>query len=275
MLNYILQIIFFQTLFFVVYELLLKKETFFTGNRVYLIATQALVLILPFFRFPTIQNAIPIKYQNVYTKNYYDINETVNVSTTLSENNYWSFSWEWLLYFGGLISLFLFFNKLIRLWKILKTGNKRKLNKFNLVTLNDDSTAFSFYNYIFIGKHISAQKRQEIIAHEQIHIQQKHSLDLLFFELLRITFWFNPLIYLYQKRITEVHEFIVDKELTNTTIKKEQYFNHLLSDVFQTQQVSFTNSFYKASLIKKRIQMLTKMKSKDRQRLKTFLLLPF
>jgi len=109
--------------------------------------------------------------------------------------------------------------------------------------------------------------------HEQVHVKQKHSLDQLFFEFLRIVFWFNPLVYVFQKRITELQEFTADAEVAKIKQKKT-YYQELLSEVFETQKISFINTFFNHSLIKKRIIMLQKSKSKKIYQLKYLLLVP-
>ena len=274
MLHYLIQITLFQALFFLVYELLLKKETFFTGNRAYLLVTQALVLLLPFLHFPQIQESIPPTYQSVYTVTYSSINKVIQPVANTSATTPFQFHWEWLIYLGAIISLILFSIKLLRIYKTIYTNEKQNHTRFKIIAIADDSTAFSFLNYIFIGNEINENKQQEIIKHELIHIQQKHSLDLLFFEILRILFWFNPFIYIYQKRITETHEFLVDQELAQNVTEKKQYYETILSAVFNTENLSFSSPFYNPSLIKKRIQMLTKMKSSNRRRLKYFFIVP-
>ncbi|WBX73338.1 hypothetical protein PG913_10860 [Tenacibaculum pacificus] len=135
------------------------------------------------------------------------------------------------------------------------------------------SKAFSFFNYIFLGDGISEEKQEKIIQHELVHSKQKHTLDLLFFEFLRIFMWFNPMVYVYQNRITLVHEYISDGELSKNTLK-ENYINNLLSDVFQVDNISFINQFYKQSLIKKRVIMMTKGKSTEVKQLKYLILIP-
>jgi len=89
---------------------------------------------------------------------------------------------------------------------------------------------------------------------------------------MRIVGWFNPLVYVYQNRVSELHEFIADAKVAKTH-KAEQY-QLLLSQVFQTQHISFINQFFKSSLIKKRIVMLQKSKSKRIWQLKYLLLVP-
>jgi len=229
-------------------------------------------LILPFLNISAIQQNIPQNYKDVYTKRYATVIQTS--STAINSETNIDFQWEWLIYIGVGISSLLFFLKLIRIFRTIKSNKTQQYKQFKKVNINDDSTAFSFFKYIFIGSQISEHKQQEIIKHELIHIKQKHSLDLIFFEILRILFWYNPLIYLYQKRITDVHEFLVDKELTLQLTEKTLYFETILSEVFQTENLSLSSSFYNPSLIKKRVQMLTRMKSSNQRLLKYFFIIP-
>src|SRR5690606_37225068 len=123
-----------------------------------------------------------------------------------------------------------------------------------------------------IGKQLVKEERETILKHEWVHVKQKHSLDMLFFEILRIFFWFNPFIYMYQNRISVVHEFLADAEAVK--YNKTQYYQNLLSQVFHTRQVSLINPFFKESLIKKRIVMLQKSESKQIQLVRYALLIP-
>jgi len=106
-----------------------------------------------------------------------------------------------------------------------------------------------------------------------VHINQWHSLDLLLFEILKIMMWFNPATYIFQKRITELHEFIADAKSIEPQ-NKTDFFNRLLTSTFKVTHVDFINQFYKHSLIKKRIMMTNKNKSKQVLKLKYLLLVP-
>jgi hypothetical protein len=163
--------------------------------------------------------------------------------------------------------------KLLKILRLIVKNESIKKSFFRLVYIHKQSKAFSFFNFIFLGKDIPKEQQEDIIKHEMVHAKQKHSLDLLFFELLRIVMWFNPMIYFYQNRITLVHEYISYAEVIKTTQKK-LYFNKLLSQTFEVENISFVNQFYKHSLIKKRITMMTKNKSKQIKKVKYLLLLP-
>jgi len=142
-----------------------------------------------------------------------------------------------------------------------------------IVSLIKSNTAFSFFNYIFLGDTLKKEEREAVLKHEMVHVNQKHTLDLLFFEVLRILFWFNPLVYMYQNKIMSLHEFIADAQAVKNE-SKNQYYQSLLSQVFETKNMSFINPFFKQSLIKKRISMLQKSKSKQVNLFKYALLIP-
>lgn len=260
----------FQILFLVVYDLFLKRETFFNLNRIYLLLTPVMGFALPFVSLGFIQQSIPQEY-------IYQL-PTVIISNNTSEaissgTSFWlpSLLNFWLI--GILFSTLFFSWKFYKIAKLKSTVTPENFENFKLVVLPKTDTAFSFFKTIFLGENISEENKASIIAHEKIHIDQKHSLDLLFFEMLRIIFWFNPLVYLFQNRIATLHEFIADAKVIEQKDKK-QYYQSLLSEVFQTEKKSFINTFFNQSLIKKRISMLQKSKSRKTAQLKYLLLLP-
>ncbi|HEX9827277.1 MAG TPA: M56 family metallopeptidase, partial [Flavobacteriaceae bacterium] len=156
---------------------------------------------------------------------------------------------------------------------MLHKNPKRWKGNLLIVKLLNSNSAFSFFHYIFLGELLKAEDQVSILQHEQVHVEQKHTLDLLFFELLRIVFWFNPFVYIYQSRIVELHEYIADAKSVEHQNKAE-YYQNLLSQVFDTQHISFVTPFFKQSLIKKRIIMISKSKSKQINLFKYALLIP-
>ena len=133
--------------------------------------------------------------------------------------------------------------------------------------------ACTFYKTIFLGDQLSEAEKTQILAHEIVHVQGKHSLDLVFFEIFKIVFWFNPLIYIYQNRIATLHEFIADAKVVKTS-NKGSYYEQLLNSAFNTQNISFINQFFNHSLIKKRIVMLQKSRSKTIAKFKYLMVVP-
>ncbi len=270
MIHSIIQILVFQVLFLAVYDLFLKKETFFGLNRIFLLLTPILGCVLPFISIGYIQQNIPQDYIIELPAVMIGGNTS---DASGSGFSFWfpSFLNIWLI--GSVISTFLFCRKLYKIAKLKFTGIKQSSKGCKLIILPKTNTAFSFFNTIFLGEDISEENKASIIAHEKIHIQQTHSLDLLFFEMLRIFFWFNPMVYLFQNRMTTLHEYIADAKIAAEKDKK-QYYQNLLSEVFQTEKISFINTFFNQSLIKKRISMLQKSKSQKIAQLKYLLIIP-
>ncbi|WP_304038860.1 M56 family metallopeptidase [Mesonia mobilis] len=133
--------------------------------------------------------------------------------------------------------------------------------------------ACTFFKTIYLGSDLAETEKDQILKHEQVHAQQYHSLDLLFFEILKIAIWFNPVVYFYQKQITNLHEYIADAEATKNSDKKS-YYESLLKVAFGSEQISFINQFFNHSLIKKRILMLQKSKSARAAKFKFLILIP-
>jgi len=173
-----------------------------------------------------------------------------------------SFSWGnaiALLYVSGVLVFLLRF--LVQLFSLRKTMQHIP-----------EGSAFSFFNRMFV--HPQLPGRDVIQQHEQTHMQQMHSLDVLFFELLGIMAWFNPIIYFYKQSIKNIHEYLADEEAARFQGDKSQYSMLLLSKAFDVELNMLTNNFSGKSMLKKRIAMLHKEKSKKRGILKYGLFLP-
>ncbi|MCF7559935.1 M56 family metallopeptidase [Sabulilitoribacter multivorans] len=277
MVHYILQTIAFQVFFLLVYDVLLKKETFFNWNRVYLLATVLLSLILPFVKIEGFKYAIPqnfiVSLPEVILGQPQSINNLPFEATSVISESTTLFTWKNAFYVGVFIAFTIFLFKLFKILTLMYKSPKIKMGKLKLVQLIKSNAAFSFFNYIFLGEGLNDKEKETILKHELVHVNQKHTLDLLFFEVLRIVFWFNPLVYIYQNKMMVLHEFIADAEAVKHQ-NKSAYYQNLLAQVFETKSMSFINPFFKQSLIKKRITMLQKSKSKQINLLKYALLVP-
>lgn len=268
MIRYILLVVVFQVLFLIIYDLFLKRETFFQWNRIYLIGTFLLSLALPFIKIDAFAVVVPEKFSGIVLP---EIVLTQNNAKAVVEKAPVDLL-QVFLFVGMVIATVLFVYKIYRIIELRRKGKIQRFSDFIKVIVPKSNLAFSFYRTIFLGDGVSKKEEIGILRHELVHIKQRHTLDLLFFELMRIVFWFNPLVYIYQSRISELHEFIADSH-TGKNNKKEQY-ELLLSQVFQTKNISFINHFYKSSLIKKRIVMLQKSRSNQVLKFKYLLMLP-
>jgi len=278
--HYIIQVILFQLAFFVIYEVLLEKETFFKLNRAYLIATPILAFLIPFIKIGSLQQSAPARVMQQFSDQTMIlmpevmIGETSNAATTNPVQADPLINWLFWLYIAGvLISLSIFIFKLFKLQKIARKSKTIDARYYELREVPDSDTAFTYFNKLYIGDQISEKDRQHIITHELVHLQDYHGFDLMVFELLKILFWFNPLIYIFQSRLATLHEYIADSTTVQKSGKK-QYFEQLLNTAFGTENFSFTNQFFSHSLIKKRIIMLQKNQSSNISKFKFLLIIP-
>lgn len=276
MVTFIIQIVAFQFIFLLVYEVLLKKETFFNYNRWYLLSTSVLSLLLPLIKIESFTKTIPSKYVVVLPEVVLgtvkktpqittEVTSVANQSSVLTLNN--------LIILGSGIAFAFFVFKLSKLLKLWSNAKQVKYNGYQILSLPNTTVAFSFFNYVFIGNQLTNQQKESVLAHELIHVKQKHSIDLLWFEVLKIALWFNPLVYIYKGYLTQVHEYIADQNAIKTVNKKD-YYQRLLQQIFDVNSLPFINPFFKQSLIKKRIIMLQKSKSKPVYLFKYLLLIP-
>jgi len=207
MIRYILEFIAFQLVFLIIYDFFLKRETFFQWNRVYLIGTYALSLVLPWIKIEVLKTEAPKVFQE-YPEFFWNQNDAVIVVAETASIGF-NISWEYMLLYSGMFLATLFFAyKLYQIQRLKQKGKIHYFKDFTQIIIANSSLAFSFFKSIFLGDKVLRTEHKNIVQHELVHIKQRHSYDLLFFELMRIVGWFNPLVYVYQNRIAELHEFI-------------------------------------------------------------------
>jgi len=271
----LIQIILFQGLFLVFFILFLRKETFHTLNRWYLLLSSVLSIVLPN------SNGLFL-FSKAPERNLFALPEVVlqsqlfqlpEVILTAKESAF-NFSGLYFVYsVGVVVSLSLFVRKAFQLFLLIKNNEKVVFQNYTLVKLGNADTAFSFGRFLFMGQSISQEKQYYILAHEQVHILQKHSIDLIWFEVLKVLLWFSPFSYSYQRKMIAQHEFIADAASVEQ-LHSKSYYNQLLNDIFQVENIAFVNQFYHKSLLKNRIIMLTKNKSANWKQLKYLAFFP-
>ncbi|TYP77222.1 M56 family metallopeptidase [Aquimarina intermedia] len=278
MTNYILHTILFQVLFLLFYDTMYKRDTFFTLNRMYLTGTLVASLLLPIIQIDLLRQAIPSQYiislPEVIVGASIQQTSFIPLSPVLLNPNEPSTPWFIISYLSGACFFIGFFiHKLLILRRLRKEAIKTSIDGFTIYILKNSNDAFSFNRSIYLGDQLNETQKPQIIAHELVHIKERHTLDLVGVELLRIIFWFNPLLYLYRSRLSTLHEYIADTKCV-ALLGKKAYYQQLLNTVFETENIQFINQFFNYSLIKKRIIKLQKSKSNRILRLKYVALLP-
>lgn len=269
---YILKVNGLLLVFYFAYHFLLRKETFFQSNRIFLLLGIATSFVLPLLSFTTIIWVDPEPLATSYTY------ETLPLGSFENQIEAEPFNWNQFLFSCYILVCIFFLGKLLielfSFFRIIKKGTKIKSEKIVLVETNESQNPFSFFNYLVINKqNFSPEELELILVHEKIHIQQKHSIDVLISKLLCLLFWVNPMVWRYRKAILENLEFIADQQTSAQTNKTYEYQKTLLKAVICANQLSITNQFYQ-SLIKKRIVMLNTNPSSKKQLWKYSIALP-
>lgn len=237
-------------IFYLFYLLLLRRETFFVFNRVYLLAALCLSMIMPFLDLSWLM-ALPKVELVTSTLAVVGIER-------LSNSIGMELNWIVLTYWIGVaLSATRLFIKI--------AGVKKQ------ITLPKDGDAFSFWKTKVIDQKLSGLT--VINAHENIHIKQLHTLDLLLVEMVGVFFWFNPIVYGYRKSLKLIHEYLADEYACNFTESKKQYAMLLFLQNLNAGPV-LANTFYNTSLLESRIKMLQRKKTSRYRLWKYILCLP-
>ncbi|WP_299187779.1 M56 family metallopeptidase [uncultured Aquimarina sp.] len=256
------------SLFYLVYFFLLRKDTFFTVNRHFLLTGIVSALLLPLLEFTTIEFIEQPNFQII----------EVNSSTdSTPENQTTPIDW-WVIVFSTYITitsilLIRFIFQLVSLQRIFKKSPNKRNNGFSFLKTEEDIAPFSFFKYIIFNPTLHESKELEmIIKHEKIHAKQYHTLDILIANIFVIFQWINPFSWIYKKSLQQNLEFIADQEAVRDIPSKKEYQLTLVK-VSSNNYSSITNNFYQ-SLIKKRIVMLNKKESKNQNLWKATIILP-
>ncbi|MDQ6477597.1 TonB family protein [Dyadobacter sp. LHD-138] len=253
-------------LFYACYWLLFRKHTFFVWNRFYLLGSLLVSFALPLIHFPDNARVLPTA---VYAVSAIPIYVSTPESTKLALH------WTQFVWAVQIIGAALMLVKLLEgfrdLFRLIGQGDEIPMEDHTLVLLpHNEIGSFSFLKWLVVNRADYEKHFDPILRHEAVHIRQLHSLDILLAELLKIFFWFNPVIWFYKRSLQEVHEFLADEEAPN----RDHYANFLVSYALSAPVASLTNHFFNSSMLKKRIVMIYKNRNSDWALGKYFLILP-
>ncbi len=240
-------------------------------NRLFLVTAVVFSLV-----FPLLNIRIPVNGpENTYMVMLDAITITAGGLETAMQQNLDIFQIIGIIYLTG-VSIF-FIRFLIQIAQLLFLVRKYGISNeqgLNIVFIDRNYAPFSFFNLIFINrKDLSETNIREIITHEQVHIRQRHSIDLMILELTTIVQWFNPFVWFYRHSIKTIHEYLADEGVLLRGFDAINYQKLLLAQSTGIQVNDLTNNF-NHSLIKKRILMMTKHKSGSWARLKVLMVTP-
>ena len=260
------------------YQWLLRQLTFYNWQRAYFFACSILSFFTAWINVdPTLRQKDLANISFVEWLHPVKIDAVLTTSNDISPSatSGWTIQ-EWILCIilcGMGFFLLRLLISLLSVRKMIRQASCCSEGGMHFYHIDADITPFSFGSRIFLNRHRhSATDLTNIILHESVHIQQKHSIDLICCEILCIINWYNPFAWLIKKAVRQNLEFIADEKVLQSGIDREQYQYSLLNVAGNTQ-FSLTNNFNFASL-RQRIIMMNKEKTSGVQRMRFLLLLP-
>ena len=254
---------------FAFYKLVLENTSIHNFKRIYLFGILMASFLIPFITFTSYVEVSPV----IYT--YTERTPQIAIPEAVESINYWPFV-LWTIYgLGVLFFSVKFFRNLFILIQQIKTNPKYRNNGFINILLSKNVIPHTFFNYIFLNKKQfeKGEIPSEVILHEQTHAIQKHSLDVIFVELLQIIFWFNPLFYFLKRSIKLNHEFLADRAVLNAGAETSEYQKILLAFSSNDFTPALAHSINYLS-IKKRFTVMKAHTSKRAILLRSLLILP-
>ncbi len=240
-------------LFSVTYYLILRRLTFYTLNRIFLLTGMLFSTVYPFIDLtdffhnnPQIAAFVP------------EINQRVAPADFITRN--WQLICT-LFYAGVAVMALRLLLQFISLYRLHRNSFRGTVEEMPVRVLEDAVSPFSFWQTIYINPALHHEKDlRSILEHEQVHVKQWHTLDILLAELSVVFYWFNPGIWLMRKAVKENLEFITDEKVLKKGIDKKAYQYSLL-EVGQLASVSALGNSFNISDLKKRIVMMNTRRS--------------
>ena len=279
-------------LFFSSYWLLMRRETRFTMVRYYLLGTLLLSLLLPLIQLPLLRQAnydgnnaaetaqpaystTPDGMAMTYSSTKGGMSE---INLTQENNGMRRISLSegattptildkvvamlpFIYWIGLAVSVVILTVRLTKLQHRLRHLPYKMQDGVKVSVLNDDTPAYSLGRHIVIGRNgFNPTEMHQLIGHEMVHVRQRHTLDLLLCETVKVVLWFNPIVYLYQRELKRVHEYQADNAMlaTDSGAAYAELFYHQVSG----KPYSAIGNTFDYSLVKKRIAMMAQRRSR-------------
>ena len=268
-----LKVAVFIAAFYSIYSFLLNRDTMYGRNRTFILLSLVSSFILPLI---TIETGKPINipfFGKIFSEVF--VTDTTNGSVTAGPDGSGLKTASVLLkvYLTGalIFSLKLIIDFLELVFLTLRKGSREN----RIIRFQGLNTAgFSAMGRVFVNQKLTPEEAEEVIRHEQNHLDRHHFIDIIFIEIVMVLQWFNPVIHLFNRALRTIHEYQADEGCLNSGISVINYQRLLLNQVFRSKVFSITNSFSNPTLIKKRMIMMTRKRSKTLANLKLFMVVP-
>lgn len=258
------------------YAIALQKLTFFKVNRSLLNLIIPISVLLGTYSFSAFTPLVDFKIGSILPFNDLPQAVTGGPSNTFvpTESGFDVLALLFTIYTIGLIaSLLRSAWSLKRIHSLSKTGDSKRQGPITLCASQDIQSPFSFLHYVFLPLNLPAKDLPVVLAHEEVHFREKHSLDLLLHQVGSAIFWFHPMVYMMEKSIKLNHEFLADQGVLKSSIQLSTYLSSLTDMAILSKKLAMINSF-KQPNFKTRINMIAQQKTPKARRFLYLSLVP-
>ncbi|PTQ96911.1 BlaR1 peptidase M56 [Mucilaginibacter yixingensis] len=241
------------------YYLVLRRLTFYTLNRIYLVTA---ILFATLYSRVDLNNFLQRHEQINKPIQVVIINWQAPVKALTTRHDQWY--WLQMAFWAGVIILGMRLGtQLLSLYRLHKRSEPLRIQQYFVRAIKGNVNPFSFWRSIYVNpENHEPNDLQAILEHEQIHVNEWHTLDILLGELSAVFYWFNPGIWLMKRAIRENIEFITDRKILQKGMDTKTYQYSLLNVNLQAQNHAIANNF-NISTIKKRIMMMNARRSSN------------
>ncbi|MEX2566662.1 MAG: TonB family protein [Cyclobacteriaceae bacterium] len=276
--NFIWQSIFCLAFLYGLYWVFLKNEKTFHFNRIFLLLAPVLAFVFPLIKIPVSFDKPSISLEGTSLLKAFKIQDNQDIIGTFGlpevtvTGSKLPLLWgimDYLLLTYLLIIAFLLlklFYQYIQLRQLLEKGWYQTVYKLKgdyfLVPTFGLAPIFSFFDKIFWDdtQTLSPIEEKQIIQHELEHIRQKHTWDILYYQILSVLFWFNPFLHLMRMSLVDLHEYLADEKVLNHTESKGTYPKLIVKMAFKGLDLPIGNYFIRSTTLKRIMMMKKKSK---------------
>ena len=272
-LSYDLKVAVLIAAFYFCYRLLMERDTLHRLNRVVLLVTLVLSLVLPLCvaTFHETQWMEPLPVDDQAEPDVAELGPAVPV---MPARQWWQLALTIVVVGGMVLRLAYLLRSYAMLRRMLRSGEEHRLDDgVRLVVVDQPVAPFSWMNTIVVNRQDYAERNALLLIHERSHIRLHHSRDVVFVELLTVLQWFNPVVWLLSRDLRTVHEYEADEAVLSQGADTAQYITLLMHKAMGVQACVLANGI-NTSETKKRVKMMIKMKSPRWSWLKCLYIVP-
>lgn len=258
------------TAFYLVYKLLLSRETFYGFNRAVVLCIIGTSLLLPLVHVSTEAPAAGL--------GGFVVVEGVIAEAVAAEPSGFSVTAAQVCFAIYIIGVAFFALRwawsLFSLVRLVRGGRVvSRDGGVRVIVVGGDVPPFSWMNNIVVSAADYADSPECILAHERAHVAGRHSVDIMVCDALIVVQWFNPAAWLLKAELQALHEYEADRAVLASGVDARSYQMLLIRKAVGEKLFSMANNLNQCSL-KNRITMMLKRKSNPWRRGRSLLAVP-